>query len=249
MLKSFYNKVAKKFGNYHTDAKYVREYPNGDPEKVFKEKLTELSDKDKTVLDVGCADGRFTLSIASCFKEIKAVDLSKGMLDAAKNLQKEKGVTNVSFEEEDAEKTTYLDGMFNIIYSRRGPTPFSEFKRLLKSNGHFIGINIGEKDCQEIKEIFGRGQNFGQWNESRLEKDKKKLIDNGFEIIFGKDFYGNEYYASYEDLDLFLQGVPIFEDFDSDKDKKFLEKYVARFKTKKGIQLSRHRVVILAQKI
>ena len=67
MKNNFYDKVAKKFGGYHTDARYPKEYPNGDPEKVFKEKLLELSGKNKVVLDVGCADGRFTLSIASNF--------------------------------------------------------------------------------------------------------------------------------------------------------------------------------------
>jgi len=154
MTTNFYNKVAKKFGNYHTDAKYTKEYPSGDPEEVFKEKLLELGDKNKIVLDVGCADGRFTLSIAPHFQKITAIDLSTGMLDAARKLHKEKGVENVSFEEQNASKTTYADDSFDLVYSRRGPTPFSEFYRLLKSDGHFVGINIGEKDCQILKKYL-----------------------------------------------------------------------------------------------
>ena len=243
MSHKFYDKVAKKFGNYHTNARYITEYSSGEPEKLFKEKLLELSGKDKTILDVGCADGRFTLSIAPYFQRIVAIDLSVGMLDAARKLQKEKGVENVSFEEQDAGKTIYTDGVYDVIYSRRGPTPFAEFYRLLKSGGYFVGINIGEKDCQAIKEIFGHGQGYMEWDNSRLEKDKQKLEDIGFEVIFAQDYFYDEYYASYQDLDLFLQGVPIFEDFDSEKDKKFLEEYVAKFKTEKGIRFPRHRVV------
>jgi len=248
MTIKFYDKVAWKFGNYHTDAKYTQEYSTRDPEQVFKEKLLDLSGKDKIVLDVGCADGRFTLSTAPYFQRIIAIDLSIGMLDAARKLQKGKNIENVSFEEQDAEKTTYTNESFDIIYSRRGPTPFAEFYRLLKSGGYFIGINIGEKDCQAIKEIFGRGQGFGEWNTSRLEKDKQELETAGFKIIFAQDYFYDEYYASYEDLDLFLQGVPIFEDFDSEKDKKYLEEYVAKFKMEKGIKFPRHRVVMVAQK-
>lgn len=248
MTTNFYNKVAKKFGNYHTDAKYTKEYPNGDPEGVFKEKLLELSDKNKTVLDVGCADGRFTLSIAPHFQKITAIDLSTGMLDAARKLHKEKGVENVSFEEQNASKTTYAGGTFDLVYSRRGPTPFSEFHRLLKPGGYFVGINIGEKDCQAIKEIFGRGQGYKEWNASRLEQDKQELENRGFEVVIAQDYFYDEYYASYEDLDLFLQGVPIFEDFDSEKDKKFLEEYVTKFKTEKGIRFPRHRIVIVARR-
>lgn len=248
MTKDFYDKVAKKFGKYHTGARYITEYPNGEPEKVFKDKLLELSGKDKTVLDIGCADGRFTLSIASNFKRVIAIDISTGMLNAAKKIQEKSPVTNVSFEKQNAEKTTYSNEMFDIIFSRRGPTPFSEFYRLLKLNGYFAGINIGEKDCVEIKKIFGRGQGYREWNTSRLEKDKRKLKDAGFKVIFAQDYLYNEYYLSYEDLDLFLQGVPIFEDFDSKKDRKLLEEYVMKFKTKKGIKFPRHRVVIVAKR-
>jgi len=248
MVNNFYDKVAKKFGRYHTGAKYITEYPNDEPEKVFKQKLLELGGKDKIALDVGCADGRFTLSVAPNFKKIVAIDMSKGMLESAKKLQQEKMIINVSFEEQNADKTTYPNGTFDLVYSRRGPTPFAEFYRLLKTGGYFIEINIGEKDCMEIKKIFGRGQNYGEWNISKLEKDKQKLKDNKFKIIFAQDYFYDEFYASYEDLDLFLQGVPIFEDFDSEKDKELLQKYTNQFQTKKGIQLSRHRVVIVAKK-
>ena len=248
MIKDFYDKVAKKFGKYHTGARYITEYPDDEPEEVFKGKLLGLSGKDKIALDVGCADGRFTLSIVSYFKRVIAIDISIGMLNSAKKIQEKSPVTNVSFEEQNAEKTTYPNEAFDIIYSRRGPTPFSEFYRLLKPNGYFAGINIGEKDCVEIKKIFGRGQGYGEWNTSRLEKDKRKLKDAGFKVIFVQDYLYDEYYLSYEDLDLFLQGVPIFEDFDSEKDKKLLEEYAMKFKTEKGIKFSRHRVVVVAKK-
>src|SRR3990167_3693498 len=249
MIQNFYDKVAKKFGIYHTGAKYSKEYLAGDPEEIFKKNLLELSGKAKITLDVGCADGRFTLSIAPYFKKVFAIDMSKGMLGAARKLQKEKGVLNVSFEEQNANKTTYTNDMFDLVYSRRGPTPFSEFHRLLKSGSYFIEITIGEKDCQEIKEIFGRGQGFGEWNSSRLDEDRQKLKDNKFEITFAQNYLYDEYYSSYEDLDLFLQGVPIFEDFDSKKDSELLREYISQYQEKKGIRFPRHRVVIVAKRI
>lgn len=69
MSENFYDKVAKKFGGYgySTNPMYTSEYPSGEPEKVFKDKLLGLSSKDKTALDIGCADGKFTLAIAPFF--------------------------------------------------------------------------------------------------------------------------------------------------------------------------------------
>lgn len=248
MTTDFYDKVAKKFGSYHTSDKHTIEYPNGDPEKVFKGKLFELAGKDKVALDVGCADGRFVLSISSYFKKVFAIDLSLEMLKSAKKLQIEKKINNVFFEEQDAFATTFEDISFEIVYTRRGPSNYKEAYRLLKPKGYFVEINIGEKDCQEIKEVFGRGQNFGEWNNSRIEKDKADLKSLRFEVIFAEEYFYNEYYASYEDLDLFLQGVPIFEDFDSEKDKINLTKYVNKFQTNKGVKLARHRIVLIVQK-
>ena len=114
---------------------------------------------------------------------------------------------------------------------------------MLKPKGHFVEIDIGEKDCQQIKEIFDRGQNYGKWNRSRVEKITTQATKVGFQIIFAQDYFYNEYYSSYQDLDIFLQGVPIFEDFNPKKDRELLKKYVDQFSTNNGIQLERHRVV------
>jgi len=250
MSTNFYDKVAKKFGDYHScHHKHITEYPDDDPEKVFKEKLLELSGKNKIALDVGCADGYFTLSVAPYFKKIVAIDQSKGMLNTGRKFQDEKKITNVKFEKKNAFKTGYKSESFDIVYSRRGPTPFTEAFRLLKPGGHFIEIDIGEQDCRAIKEIFGRGQGFCKWDISRLITVKKEAEQAGFRVVFIKEYFYEEYYASYKDLDIFLQGVPIFEDFDSDKDKRFLKAYATKLMTKKGIKLPRHRVVTVAKKL
>jgi ubiquinone/menaquinone biosynthesis C-methylase UbiE len=246
----FYNKVAKKFWNYSSHTyKVKREYLKGDPEKIFKQKLIKVSRKNKVALDVGCADGKFSLFMSSYFKKIIAIDLSQGMLNAGIKWQKEQKIKNVSFGRADAYKTKYKDKAFDVIYSRRGPSKFSEIFRLLKNEGYFVEIKIGEKDTQKIKEIFGRGQDFGDWKESRLKKHKKELEDTGFKVIFSQEYFYNEYYKTDKDLKTFLEGVPIFEDFDAKKDKKYLEKYTKLCKTKKGIKLLRHRLVFVAQKI
>src|SRR5260370_325546 len=105
-----------------------------------------------------------------------------------------------------------------------------------------------EKDAWELKQTFGRGQGYGAWKSSALEQAEERLQRVEFEVVYRQDVLYDEYFASYHDLDVFLQGVPIFEDFDSEKDRISLEAYVARFQTDKGIHLPRHRFLFAAVK-
>lgn len=248
MTQDFYDKVAKKFGNYHTPARSVSEFSNGEPEKIFKEKLLELGGKEKLVLDAGCGDGRFTLDISPHFKKVIGNDTSKLMLNAATKLQKEKGIQNVELIEKSTRSLNYPENYFDVIYARRAVVVCPLFYKMLKPGGYFLSIDIGEKDTKDLKLAFGRGQNYGKWDISTLERDIKEVQSAGFKIVYAKDFYYDEYYLSFQDLDTFLQGVPIFEDYDSKKDRRHLEEYVKKFQKEKGIDLPRHRVVLVAKK-
>jgi hypothetical protein len=108
-------------------------------------------------------------------------------------------------------------------------------------------INIGEHDAWDLKETFGRGQGYGEWKTSALAQAEEGLRAAGFAVVARYDVRYDEYFASYRDLDVFLQTVPIFKDFDSEQDKTALEAYVARFRTDQGIHLPRHRYVVVAR--
>lgn len=245
----FYNKVATKFGGYKSSVIPTKKFFNGDPEKIFLEQLFNCAGNEKIALDIGCADGRFTLKVSPNFRQIIAIDVSRQMLDAARQLQAEQKISNVLFQTTDAERTPFNNEYFDVVYSRRGPTPYQEIHRVLKKSGCFVEIGIGEKDAKELKEVFGRGQNFGGWNKSTLASKKAELEILGFKEAFSKEFFYSEYFPDIDDFSLWLESVPIFKDFDPNKDKKFLSGYVEKMKTQKGIELKRHRVVIVANKI
>ncbi|TSC90186.1 MAG: SAM-dependent methyltransferase [Microgenomates group bacterium Gr01-1014_5] len=250
-MADFYDKVAKKFGGYAygtNKVKYTSEYPDGAPEEIFKEKLLELANPSLVALDIGCGDGKFAFEISNYFSFIHGIDTSRELLSVAESKKKTLGVANVDFKLEDASKTSFPDNSFDIAYCRRGPSFYKEYYRLLKKGGCYLEIGIGERDCVDLKKVFGRGQGYGTWNESRLDKDKNEFTRIGFKIIFAKAFSYSEFYDSLGELDKFLQGVPIFEDFDSDQDRDYLETYCKKFETPKGVLLPRQRVVYMVQK-
>ncbi len=245
----FYNKVATKFGGYKSDVIRTEKFFDGDPEKIFLEQLLNCAGNEKIALDIGCADGRFTLKASSNFKQIIAIDVSEQMLDAAKQLQAEQKISNVLFQITDAEKMSFNDEYFDVAYSRRGPTPYQKIHRVLKKSGCFVEIGIGEKDAKELKEVFGRGQNFGDWEKSVLASKKAELETLGLKEIFAKEFFYSEYYPDIDNFSLWLESVPIFKDFDPEKDSNFLSEYVKKMNAQEGIELKRHRVVIVTRKI
>jgi SAM-dependent methyltransferase len=248
MSENFYDKVAKKFGAPGPQVKHSSEYPAGNPEQIFEQKVLELGSKDKVALDAGCGSGGFTLRIAPHFGRIVGIDSSAERLKQARAEQQAQGISNAQFELREAQQSSFAPDTFDVVYSRRGPTPYSEYYRILKTGGHFLHIGIGEKDAWELKRTFGRGQGFWEWKISALEQAVERLQQAGFDIVYGQEFLYDEYYASYHDLDHFLQGVPIFENFDSEQDRARLEAYVASFQNNRGIHLPRHRFVVVARK-
>ena len=250
-MDNFYDKVAKKFGGYafgSNKPKYSSEYPNGNPEEIFKEKLLKLAKTNMVCLDVGCGDGKFTFEVSKYFSSIKGIDTSRELLNIAESKKKALKTANVTFKLKNAVRTFFPNESFNIIFCRRGPSFYKEYYRLLKKGDYYLEIGIGEKDCVNLKKVFGRGQGYGIWDQSRLEKDKNEFIQIDFRVIYAESISYNEYYNSIEALDRFLQGVPIFEDFNPDKDRTHLETYCKKFKTPKGILLPRQRVVYVIQK-
>jgi SAM-dependent methyltransferase len=244
----FYDRIARQFGSYKTKADYYNHFYNENPEHIFFEQLVSQGGKNISALDVGCADGRYTLKVAPHFKDILAVDISTEMLLLATQLQKEQKIENVCFQKTDITLLPVRNHSFDVVYCRRGPVHYSCIFRLLKANGHWLELSIGEQDVKELKVVFAKGQNFGHWDKPYLESKRKQLEDNGFQPLFLKEYFYSSFYRDVKSLSLFLEGVPIFKDYDPSKDEGALLQYATKMGTERGIELKRHCLVITAQK-
>lgn len=250
-MESFYDKVAKKFGGYdlsNGEPKHTSMYSDGDPEEIFREKILELAEPNFVAMDIGCGDGTFTFSLAGEFKKLVGLDSSKELMHIANQKKSESNFDNVEFVFGDAENAPFVNESFDVIFNRRGPSFYHEYARLLKVGGYYIEIGIGEKDAMELKKTFGRGQNYGAWNNSRLDQDKAKFESLGVNVIFARDYMYSESYLSKDEFELFLQRVPIFEDFDLTNDKRNLDEYFLKYRDGSEVNLDRHRVVYVVKK-
>lgn len=246
--KDFWNRVGSKIGYDHSHIKYSNTTETG--ENKFKEIILERS-RDSEILDIGCADGAFTLKISPHARRITGIDNSVEMIKKAQENKKSSKIENVVFELMDVNDMKFDDNNFDVVFSRRGPATsskktLSESYRVLKHGGFFAEITIGETDCHDISKIFGRGQMMK--TKGHISSLKRKMMNNtGFVKTDVKEFFYQEKYATLQDLIMLLETTPIIPDFDTNKDSTSIEK-IRKLLGEKDIEIRRHRVVISGEK-
>jgi SAM-dependent methyltransferase len=76
--------------------------------------LTPASD----VLDVACGPGLVALALAGTARHVRGLDFTPAMLDKARELQQERGLTNVSWDLGRADELPYADNSFGAVVTR-----------------------------------------------------------------------------------------------------------------------------------
>lgn len=245
----YYQKKSSKYNRYKfsSKAKLVKgEIPN------FFDLIKKYSNKDFVALDLGCGSGELALELSYYFKEIIGIDPVKRYIGVAKQDKKFKQIKNVKFIVASGEKMPFDDNQFDLIISSRGPLSsgfvfFREAKRVLKSGGLLIEETIGESDKIELKNIFGRGQNYPPQG-AKLDKVKEILNKENFKMLYNKNYIYYQNYNSMKTVINTLSRAPIIPDFNVDKDSDKLEIVKDKLFTKEGIILSSHRLHWVAEK-
>ena len=122
----------------------------------------------ETILEVACGTGRATLEIArriAAGNKLFAVDLTEAMIQKAKKKLERKGLLDkVEFKPADAKALPFPDASFDVLYNAYMmdlldlsdiPEIVSEFKRVLKSGGRLILVNMSkDTDTKTLYEVL-----------------------------------------------------------------------------------------------
>src|SRR5947209_4226544 len=73
---------------------------------------------DDTLLDVACGPGLLVCAFAKVVLHATGIDLTPAMLEQARKIQQEQGLTNVSWQQGDVTSLPYPDATFSIVSSR-----------------------------------------------------------------------------------------------------------------------------------
>lgn len=110
---------------------------------------------DWEAIDIATGPGHTALAFAPKVKHVIASDVTPEMLQVARKLAEQRGLTNVSFAEVPAEKLPFKDDSFNLVTCRTAPHHFadvrafvSEVARVLRPGGVFgLVDNISPDDA------------------------------------------------------------------------------------------------------
>ncbi len=180
------------------------------PSEAFKEFfeaedkfLIERMNKDTIFLDIGCGMGRTLRVVAPLVKKAFGIDNDQVAVDSSrKNLKK---FNNVEVIFEDAEKMTFEDNYFDIVFTNSlgnfGETKdsiLSEIKRIIKDDGLLVISIYNENALEERVRMYDqvvkftikdreRGtvlvEDLGVISEQFSKNEIEKILnDNGFKI-------------------------------------------------------------------
>jgi SAM-dependent methyltransferase len=124
---------------------------------------------DERLLDIATGGGHTALAFAPHVREVVASDLTPRMLAAAKQFIREQGVTNVTFQQADAEALPFADASFDIATSRIAPHHFpnprrfvQEVARALRPGGLFL---LDDNMAPEDPELDAFMNRFERWRD------------------------------------------------------------------------------------
>jgi SAM-dependent methyltransferase len=239
-----YKKPPKLRGWDFSQVRVVEEGPRTNYSKVVETHLR----RNKTLLDVGTAGGERLEAFAPKVRKAIGIDIDRKMIKtAAENLGKS-SLHNAHLILCDSEKMPIAGAHIDIVIDRHTPFNAKEVSRLLKPGGIFITQQVSEGDKRNFKEVFQRGQSYGEKSGTLKKRYLIELREVGIRIIEERTVNTTEYYESIDDVIFLLANTPMIPCFDFEKERDKLEKIEEKFKTDKGIRTNSERFLIVGSK-
>jgi ubiquinone/menaquinone biosynthesis C-methylase UbiE len=139
-------------------ANYVTSSFHASPERL--EEVVELAQPrpGDVVLDVATGTGNTALALAPLVQRVTGLDLTPEMLDQARRVAVERGITNVDWVLGDAQELPFPDATFDVWTARAAPHHFhdlaqalAEALRVLKPGGRAVVVDgSGPRQARDL---------------------------------------------------------------------------------------------------
>jgi SAM-dependent methyltransferase len=211
------------------------------------EELRKCVDEKSIVLDLGTGGGERALKSIPDVGMLIGTDLYENMIKTANENLKKYPEKRARFLVMDSLKMEFPNEMFDAVVVRHTVMNAKKVYDSLKTGGHLFVEDIDKEDCIELKEEFGRGQQYGKT--AQRDIDLFLLEEAGFKNIEKHEIVFDEFYDE-ESLIKLLIKVPIIDDYNEKreiesiakkegKDYEALKRYMAKNTINGKIRLRR----------
>ena len=145
-----------------------------DKKRIIRKTIKRFASKQASVIDIGCAIGKWLPLLSPAFKKVYAIDISQQNLDIAKSIYP--GLKNITYQRVDmsnpgskipkCEFAVCINAILTGTQKKRNIF-FKNLQKCVKKNGHLILV-IPSLESSMLTSIIRQ-----QWNP---DKDVKKLI-------------------------------------------------------------------------
>jgi len=131
-------------------AQPFREMPAHSNQEAFQRVLDacQVSPTDR-VLDVACGPGLTACEFATRCQEVTGIDLTPEMIEQARSLQQEKGLTNLSWNVGDVRSLPFEDESFTLVFTRYSfhhllepEATLAEMARVCTRGGRVVVVDV-----------------------------------------------------------------------------------------------------------
>jgi ubiquinone/menaquinone biosynthesis C-methylase UbiE len=239
-----YRKPAELKGWDFSQVKVIEEGPIIDYSRVVESHLG----RNKTLLDVGTGGGERLKAFAPKVREAIGIDIDRKMIKTAAENLRRSGSQNVNLILCDSEKMPVVEAHIDIVINRHAPFGAKEVSRILRLGGTFITQQVSEGDKRNFKEVFKRGQSYGEKRGTLKKRYLRELRESGIHVVKEQTVNTTEYYESIDDVIFLIANTPIIPNFNFEKEQEKLEEIEDKFKTLKGIKTNSERFLIVGTK-
>lgn len=148
----------------------------------FYKKIEENTNESSLCLDLGTGGGEKVLKYYPKVGMVIATDLSNSMILTANENKKNYPEKNVKFVKMNNLEMTFPNGLFDLVSARHTMIDAKQVYDLLKDGGLLIIEGVDQKDCWDLKELFGRGQAYHDEN-PLSEKEYQDIKLAGFSSV------------------------------------------------------------------
>lgn len=205
------DEVKRRFGA--SAENYVRSKDHAQGESL--DRLIEVTapKPEWRVLDVATGGGHTALALSPLVREVIATDLTAPMLQAAERFLREKGVSNVRFQEADAGALPFPDASFDLVTCRIAAHHFPdvaafvrESARVVRPGGRVALIdNVVPEDAEAAAAI-------NNWEKTRDPSHARALPASEWRLLFkeaGLAIDHDESFRKFRDFQAWIGRMPV----------------------------------------